>query len=389
MVQPINFKTKTIIQGRQNPTFDSEFWIAAVDVGYSAVKAFSANSITCFPYYARKVDPSALTLKTPDSSDIQYRDSNGTWNVGALAQNMISSDEAMDSAATMYGRNRYYSPMFLVTARTGIALSMLSNQYGSPNGKTPIIQTGLPPAYMKSDSAFLIDVLSGHHTFEVKVGTGKWTKFDFDLPKENIYIMPQPMGSLISAGTDNKGKETYEAKKLNSSNLLIVDGGFGTLDVFNVKNGQLSSIETFDDLGMKRVFGDTANEIYKKFNVEVPIYAMQKYLQDGNVKVFDRANMKTELKSFADILDEQNKKVCMEAINRLRTMYNDFLDYQYIIVTGGTGAAWMPYIKDFLKNMEGLNVIGANQNDTLSHVFSNVRGYYLLRNKKLEQQLKK
>ena len=67
----------------------------------------------------------------------------------------------------------------------------------------------------------------------------------------------------------------------------------------------------------------------------------------------------------------------MAAVERVKTIYNNLIDYDYLLLTGGTGAAWQEIIKQYFAGMETLKIIGGGQNDALSHVFNNVRGYYL------------
>ena len=78
----------------------------------------------------------------------------------------------------------------------------------------------------------------------------------------------------------------------------------------------------------------------------------------------------------------------MEAIERLKQSYNYLIDYDYLLITGGTGAAWQDIITEHFSGMESLKVITGNQNDVLSHIFSNVRGYYLYQAGKLIVQRK-
>jgi plasmid segregation protein ParM len=381
-----NFKTKTLNLERNNVSANNT-WGIALDIGYSAVKGFSPNAVYCFPSYARKINGEMLTLGQPGPNDIQYRDevTGEVWAVGASAQNMITSDDSKDSAQALYGRNRYFSPMFTVIARVGLALGMISNKYGSPNGKTIVVQTGLPPAYLKSDTDLIKEALSGSHDFSIKIGTKPWSRVTFDLPEENIWVMAQPMGTLLSIATDNDGKFIPESKKYFSSAMLIFDPGFGTFDVFNIRNRLIESYETFDDLGMRRVFQETADAIYKEFKTEISVPSMQKYLETGEVKTFDRKHHKTENKPFEDILNEKNKMVCMEALEKINNIYNDLFDHDYLVITGGTGAAWNDIITEYYGGMESLTIIAGNQNDSLPYIFSNVRGYYMYMVGRLKQ----
>lgn len=373
-----NFKTKTIFTERKNESVDG-IWTVALDIGYSAVKGFSNNMIYCFPSYCRKITSQMLTFGDNNKTEILYKDNKTEeiWAVGAGAQEMIMADEARDSIAELYGRNRYFSEIFKVISRVGMGIGMLSNEYGSPNGKELVLQTGLPPAYMKSDTVLIKEALSGEHDFSIKIGGKPWVSLTFELPEDHIYVMPQPMGTLLSISTDNNGRPTADAAKYFKSSMLILDPGFGTLDVFNIRNKMIESTETFDNLGMKRVFQETADAIMEKYHQEVTVPAMQKLLTTGEVKLFDRKSRSTRLEPFGDLLEEANKKVCYEALQKVDNIYNNLFDHDYLVITGGTGDAWKSIITEYYAGMESLKIINGNQNDMLPTIFSNVRGYYL------------
>ena len=371
------FRTRTVFSYRKNEGTE-KIWGVALDIGYSAVKGFSQNSVYCFPSYATKLTSSQLNLGKANADELQYRDEKGDiWIVGAEAQEMMSANDSKDSMASLYGRNRYFSPMFKVIARVGMALGMTKNNYGDPHGKTLVVQTGLPPAYLKSDTPLLKEALAGKHEFDIKIGNSNWQHFVFEIPEANIRVMAQPMGTLLSISTDINGRFINEANDYFKSNMIILDPGFGTLDVFCIRNKTIDSYETFDDLGMKRVLSETADKIFEKYGVEISVPAMQKYLETGKVKKFIRKERRTELINFDDILEECNKKVCAEALEKLDTIYDNMLEQDYLVITGGTGAAWKDMITDYYAGMDGLKIIYGNQNDTLEDIFSNVRGYYM------------
>ena len=377
MIESKNFKTKTVILPRQN-VWTGNNWLFALDVGYSGTKAFSPNCCAAFPSYARKVEGTLLPGETkPD--DILYKDEKGTlWRVGESAQTSIKSDDAQDSEKALYGRNRYSNPMFKVITETGLGIQAISNNFRQVGNGTNYLQTGLPPKYIDSDTEAFNEVLTGEHKFSLKIGSGRWQDFDIFIAKENILPMfSQPMGSLYSALLKPNAKFTDDAKKILSSNVLTVDGGFVTLDTCPIIEREVEESETFDNYGMKEVLARTASAIQSKYGIEIPVYAMQKYLQTGQCKKFNPKLMKTETVDFTEMLNKYNEEVCMESLKKLKNIYNYFLDYQYILLTGGTGAAWFPIIKNHLSQMDELAVIGANRNEDLSHIFSNVRGYYL------------
>lgn len=386
MVCTKDFSTRTNFIPRKNATTGNA-WGVALDIGYSAVKGMAPNNVFCFPSFARKFNGEMLSgIGEASPNDIQYRSENGeVWNVGLMAQDAINSDDSNDSIHSLYGRNRYFSPMFLVLARVGLALCLQKNEYGDPANKPIMLQTGLPPAYLKSDAYYLKDALAGHHSFDVRLGGQKWQHYEFDLPEDNIRVMAQPMGSFFSAALTNEAEQLPSAKKLLSSNLLIFDAGFGTVDVYSIRNRQIESSQSFDDCGMKAVLMGTCDAIQMKYHTEIPVHAMQKYLREGHIKTFDRKLRTSSFKPFDDLLEKSAEKVCDEALDRIEAMYNTLRDYDYLLVTGGTGAAWYDRIVDRYAGMESLKIVTGSQNDTLSHIYSNVRGYYLVQAGKLRK----
>lgn len=388
MVQTQDFCTKTAFIPRKNAA-TGDFWGVALDIGYSAVKGMSPNHVFCFPSFARKASGQTVSIGEASPHDIQYRDESGAvWNVGTTAQNQVSSTDSNDSLQSLYGRNRYFSPMFLVLARVGLGLGLLTNEHGAPDGKTLVLQTGLPPAYLRADAMYLKEVLAGQHRFELRIGNGPWQAFDFELPEKNIRVMAQPMGSFFSAVLGSDASQLPIAKTLFNSNVLIFDAGFGTVDIYSVRNRQIESSQSFDDCGMKAVLAETSAELYARYRVEAPVHTMQKPLREGTVKYMDRRAKASKAVEFADILEQASEKVCRTALERMESMYDALLDYDYLLITGGTGAAWQDIITDNFSGMETLKIITGSQNDTLSHVFSNVRGYYLYQAGSL-QRLKK
>ena len=377
------FRTRTEIIERANGKRDG-IWEIALDIGYSAVKCFSPNSIICFPSYAKRVPDDFQFVAGAPASSILYRDlDNGqTWLVGEVAQNTMKSGDTSDSESALYGRERYYSDMYKVIADVGLGLASRSNKYGQPDINDKIvIQTGLPERYM-DDESDLKDALSGSRRFALCVGAGNWETFSFNISTDDIYVMSQPKGTLLSVCIDKNGHFLPEAKEYLSSNVLVFDPGFGTLDLFSISSGAVGPGETYADLGMKRVLQETAKLIKEHYDVVIPVPAMQKYLETGKVRYFDRKKITSKEYDFGELLAVANVQVCEEAINRMINSVN-LVDYEYMIVTGGTGAAWLNIIKDRLSGIDSLRILCGNQNDALPFVYSNVRGYYYYRHSKL------
>lgn len=379
-MQTKNFRTKTEFIPRNNGKVNG-VWEIALDIGYSAVKIFSPNMIASFPSYARR-DNNITFASTPPEDAILYKDgeTGEQWIVGAVAQNTIQRD-ATDSIAALYGRERYFNPLFKVIARTGLAIAMQPNEFGDRGDDKIVVQTGLPERY-KADEDILIESLSGRHKFELKIGSGPWRSYDFAIRNSEIYVMSQPKGTLLSICISKNGAFIPDAEKYLRSSILVFDPGFGTFDLFSIVKGVVGHGETFNDLGMKRVLQETCDDIKKEYGVDIEVPAMQAYLETGQIKFFDRKSNTSGVYHFERILENANRRVCEEAINRTLSVFN-IVDYDYLVVTGGTGAAWLDIIKEKFKNMSTIKIINGNQNDNLPFIYSNVRGYYVNRYNKL------
>lgn len=389
-----DFRTKTILIDHQNPSVE-ENWGISIDIGYSGTKLFSPNRVACFPSFASPVDGSLLSMGINDAGKILYRDcdSGRIWKVGKSAQDVISVQDPDQVSNAIYGRQRYFNPMYLVIARTALGIACSVNEYGNPDGRKVHLQTGLPNSYLRSDTPLIKEALAGMHVFDLKIGAGEWEHYEIRLDISDIKVMQQPIGTLLSVSSGPDLMPTETSMDYFTSLVAICDPGFGTFDSFSLKDGEMNGIETSMDFTMQKILAETGEEIFQKYHVEIPVPAMQKYLEQGYVTQFDRKARQGKNVSFADILAECNRRIAMQAIDKLSELYNYLIDYKYLILTGGTGEAWYPYFKEEFSGMPNLTVVPGNQNtegylpgsdgEKLPFIFSNARGYYIYQQHRL------
>lgn len=379
------FRTRTEIVDRNNGRVSGK-WLIACDNGYSGTKIFSPSTYATFPTYARRVDSSFQFVGKAPASAILYKDSKGQmWVVGETAQNTMTSGDTLASESVLCGRERYYDPMFLVTLEVGLGLGMLGNEFGAPGSNEIYVQTGLPERYM-DDEPLLKEVFAGTHEFELKIGGGSWMKFSFHIKEENVFVMSQPKGTLFSTIINSNGTFRPDAEQYLSSSVIVFDPGFGTLDLFPILCGSVEIGETYTDLGMHRVLSETCKKIKETHGVSISVPSMQKNLETGTVIFSDRKTLTSKEIPFVSLLAEACNEVLEEAIERLNNLFN-LTDYKYLIVTGGTGEAWMHAIEEKFKDFKTLTIIKGNQNDELPLIYSNVRGYFYYRLAKMKNSV--
>ena len=381
-MQTKTFRTKSVFLEKKNPEPRS-YWPVAIDIGYSSVKGYSPNSTYIFPSYARSLGKHPALLTEPGPETIIYRDGDTgeQWLVGADAQRSVDAFDTNDSQLELYGRDRYYSPMFRVLIRTAIALGMMPNSEGGYAGDKPLyIQTGLPPAYLDDDAETFKDAIEGKHSFSIKTGkTQKFVPFNLDISRKNINIMSQPQGTLVGLSCYDDARSIADAAKFVGSSVLMFDGGFGTLDIFDIKGATIHSKQTFTDLGMREVLQTLSDKIKKKYNITIQPSALQNVLETGTVKVKKRKGneISSRAEDISDLLEDASSEVCSKAIARVMNSYA-IESYKYLIVTGGTGAAWFDQIAKHFENVDGLEVIRGNEySPATDMVCCNVRGYYV------------
>ena len=370
-----DYVTKSEITRMSNKTV-AGFWPIGIDYGYSSVKGFAPNKKFCFPNCALKVD-SFDSLLDSTEKDLLLKDEQGLWIVGARAHDIITPESAMNYESEMYERNRYFSPAFRALMKVGLGIAVLSNPFMKYEQEEIVIQTGLPPEYRLLDSEAFKDSLAGDYDFELKIGKGPFRHINLSIKADNIHIMDQPMGSLFSSIINNNGEKEQSGIRILKSNTLVMDPGFKTFDLYNISGGMCKGSNTFDSLGMHEIFRRTIDDVKKQYGTNLTVLGMQDALRRGYITSFDRRRMASRKITFDEELMKNTKEVCMEAVNKILSLYNYLQNHDYMIVTGGTGNAWYPIVKEFFKDMDNLTILSANRNDTsISNTYSNVRGYY-------------
>lgn len=349
-------------------------FVIGLDIGYSAVKCFYEKGYFCFPSYVRKLDSDLFIY---GEQDILYRDmeTGNQYIIGRTAQEMISTSETNVTESELFSRNRYRSKSFKILCNIAMAFALDCKS----DEREIVVQTGLPSAYEKADTPAIKKALLKPAHFQLKIGTGEWKEYNFSVEEKNIFVMPQPSGSLYSALIRQDGTYMPDAKRILFSNILVMDIGFGTFDYFGIKKQKPVCKESVDDVAMKQVLKETSNRIMDALHEEIRVPAMQSALGTGLITCIDMDAMKSEEKPLAPFLEDANNKVFRDAIESAYNITGGFLDYNYILVTGGTGEAWLEKIKDYFSGLKTVKVITGNGNDHLPMIYSNARGYYMYR----------
>ncbi len=368
------FSTKSEIRVKDKRPHVDGTYIIGLDMGYSGPKCYHEDGNFIFPNFCKKISKDIFGELT--KNDIIYENiANGDkYCVGTMAVKSLDEDSVVAEDA-LFSRNHYLHPDFKVMLETSLGIALWNHP---TDGTDVFVQTGLPPAYIVKDTPYLKSVIKGNHSFAVTIGSERKV-FDITIAEDAIDVMVQPMGTLNSLLFDENGKRVPNAMDIMRSDILIFDGGFGTLDTFLVKANNIESMDTDANLGMRRVMAETRDLIKKDLGVNVSIPAMQNVLRSGFVEVNDYVNLRKDRVDVSTYLEKANALVSAEALESIK----DYVfKIKYLIMTGGTGEAWYNIFSERLSGL-GINILSGKQNSNLPTVYSNARGYYYYRLRKL------
>ena len=368
------FSTRSEIRTKERRPHADGTYIIGLDMGYSGPKCYHENGNFVYPNYVKKINGEIFGELT--KSDIIYENiaTGEKYCVGTMALKSLDEDSVV-AEDTLFGRNHYLHPEFKVSLETSLGIALWEHP---TDGSDVFVQTGLPPKYLLKDSPYLKAVIEGNHSFALTIGSEKKI-FDITIAPNMIDIMSQPMGTFNSLLFDETGKPVPNAMDLMRSNLLMFDGGFGTLDKFLIVANQIETKDTDASLGMRRVFSETRSLIENDLGVTVSIPAMQNILKSGVVEVNDIMTLDTKTYPIDGYLEKANQMVAAEALDSIK----DYIfKIKYLVMTGGTGDAWYEIFKTKLAKTK-VTVLLGKQNSNLPTIYSNARGYYYNRLKKL------
>lgn len=376
------FRTRQEFMTRTTHPKGKKF-IIGLDAGYSAMKVFYENGYFCFPSYARKLEH---PLNSPDPKDILYHDkeTNEIYLIGYSAQEMINSTETNDTESEMNTRKRYGQKRFRILCDAALAIASSTRK----DDREIVVQTGLPASYLDADKQLMVNALSKPAKFDLKIGSGPWRSYEFNLDKKNIFVdLPQPAGALYSVLIRDDGTYAPYAKKYLQTNTLVMDIGFVTFDFYGIKNRAMVCNESNDTIGMWQVLRKTSKKINEELGEEVRVPSMQKYLSSGKIVCVNEEELCSEEHSISEYVQAANDETFKEAMEQAKAITGAFRDYNQVILAGGTGEAWYEKVVDYLKGMKQLTVIPCNVNDHLPFIYSISRGYYMYRYDRLKKAL--
>lgn len=347
----------------------------AIDVGYGGVKVFSMHGMHSFPSILFRVKRDSTFLD--NETDIKYIDENGNlWYIGDRARDSLEPGSRQIDSDEFYSEKRLETDEFLILMRISIYLGLCNSDFQfNLNNKRIRLCTGLPEEDVERDSSKLRKIISGHHYFKISIGGREFVKVNFDIEEDDIEILSQPQGTIYSMAFDIYGNIPREDLIIDK-NVLVLDGGMYTFDTYLSNRADQGISKTWEDFAMHEVHLHVRDIIKEKTGRYINEFDIEKYMMDDRNPSTIRYDGNQRY-YFGDAYLNTVKEMATALVKKLKRTYDNFNDVDTVIVTGGTGKAYYPYLEQLIPVDE---IMLAERNDTaLGHfdaIFSNVVGFF-------------
>ena len=229
-----------------------------------------------------------------------------------------------------------------------------------------VVGNALPHSDVKKLAPVVKDYLTGKkkgkHSVILKVGDGDEVEINYTV--KAALFNSQTSCCLVNEVYDEKGGKIAGDSLYNHLPALVIDGGYKTMGKFYMRRdhtivGGVSNIE-YAMLNVNSLVAQKISEKspgFKDYMVDERIEndAVVRYLEEGVCKEIDVKQVK----------DEVMKDVVERYIAELLKSHDNLLDVETILIAGGTGAAYYPYIKEYCeKERSFIRVVLAFQEES-------------------------
>lgn len=316
------------------------------DQGYYGTKVVSRANGKFYKMFIRNmVVPNRVGEITynNDPHNIMYREADGDreWFCGKLAVEQSGDDELFDSH-----KRRLFSPTwfreqeYLIMFRVSTGLMLQGNN-------EPVVSVALPTDSYIDYKDELKRRLIGKHTFEVKQGNLPYRKIEFEIKKENLFVISQPMATLFHIALDRDGKLLNE--DLFIQKVSINDLGFGTSDIETLHGETIIKRQSFTsrhamlnvyNLLSKRLLEFTRSADAENNGKEYPIWSLPRIVNSGEI------SFKGKTHDVSAIVQECVREVGSSLVEEVWQRLDFGDDITYIILTGGASIPFKPFYRE-------------------------------------------
>ncbi|MCI8526899.1 MAG: ParM/StbA family protein [Oscillospiraceae bacterium] len=334
--------------------------LVAIDPGFDAMKVIANGKYFKFVFSAVETDERKMSDYGGRRDFILYKGPSGeTWRVGQFARNLIFDNK--DQSGVMqefYTEERFVSSEFTVGIRSAIAKAIdMTGLYNEQKDLDIRLIVALPHAVRAKYASTVMGLVAGEHSFYMTFEDEPERSYHFSIPENNVFTMSQTIAAILGETSDDNGYINQDKfYYLSNGPTLVIDGGYytvGLVPVLRAGSVDDNRAESNTAHAMKNVNMLTANDVAVA-RPDIQHYTVEHLLSQGDniLRYINPETGKVERFDLAAIREEKIKEVCTDLIKHINQKYKNLLDFRYVLVTGGTGARFFPYLLDYYKGID-------------------------------------
>ena len=312
----------------------------AVDPGFDSMKVVANGKTFKFPFNVIETNERKMNdYRLREDFMLLERSDGSTYRVGQYAREQLYDNK--QEINDFYTEQRFISAEFQVGLDTAIALAIEKNElYDSQANLEIHLIVALPHACRNLYASTIIGAATGPHKFKLRCGRGEVKTYHFNIPEANIHTVSQTIAAILGETSDDNGAVNEDKfYYLSNGPTLVLDGGYYTMGMVVVSRGGTideDRTESNTRFAMANVNAKVAEEI-RKHRSDVNHYSIEYLLGKDSGSIRYMENGKAVTANINEIRNRKMTEVCSELIEYLNAKYNNLLDFQYVLVTGGTG----------------------------------------------------
>lgn len=332
--------------------------LIAIDPGFDSMKVIANGCHFKFPFCAVETDERKMSDYGGRKGFILYKDHDGaTWRVGQYARTLMFENKGAEdtTSAKLYTEERFVSPEAAVGILSAIAKAIdLTGHYEDQGSLDIRLIVALPHSVRNKYASTIVGLVSGAQRFYMTFNNEPEKEYQFTIDERNVMTVSQTIAAILGETSDDNGF-INESKYCYLANgpTLVIDGGYYTMGLVPVSRGGSvddDRAESNTNYAMKNVNLGAAKEIANS-RPDITHYAVEYLLSQGETEIryMDKNQGKIVNIDLSAIRANELQTVCSRFIRYLNKKYNNLIDFRYILVTGGTGAAFFDQMLAYYK----------------------------------------
>ena len=338
--------------------------IFSLDPGFNGCKIVIDKQIYHFPFAIQDIT----------EKEKAYRNSHGVYAFtrciygkklylfGDIAMVYMKNPKNMQDKGRetelFFSVERFETEIFEIAINTFIAYGLLLHAQSKENsftldqlaGSEISLGIALPHQYADELLPKVAPKFKGVRSMEILVDD---EKYDITYNVANVTGSSQAVCALNKELTNDEGEEDENSFLYGKLPLVVIDAGYKTIGIFEIdETGQTLNDESNQEFAMKNVDDEVASRL-NEFDPSLKGYMIEEYCRkDDVVRYLDKTEQVVKEISVNKIKDQVLSETANSLIEYLEKKFNHFLYDRALLVAGGTGSVFFPYIKERLEKKD-------------------------------------